>query len=313
MIFKEIEELQAYVSVDSTLTLETLKPHMRRANRQTAELIGGRLWEILAAAYKANRFTPRLERLLPVAQECVAHYTMLYFAPAANIRLSDAGMHSRESADSPRPYRYERREYLQSLFETAEEAAERLLQVLEKHERDYPEWHQSESCTLLRGTFVRTAADMQQHVNISNSRKMFVELKPFLQNVEGQIRAALGAKLFEQIKEEMRELRLMERHQVLIPHLQKAAAHLAAAASSPHLALRLSEGKATGRYKEDEDRETHEGNAQALHAWRIYHEGEGKRALAEAKRLIEERIYLYPSYKKAEPFTNKGDSSVFIL
>ena len=150
MVFKTIEELQTFVNVDSTLSLSTLHPKMREANTEVARLMGSRLWALLAAAYEASRLNVRLQNLLPLAQDTVAAYTLLYYAPSANIRVSDAGMHSRESGDSPRPYRYERREYLESLQESTERATEALLVFLERNERDYPEWAASENCTLLR-------------------------------------------------------------------------------------------------------------------------------------------------------------------
>ena len=312
LLFKTIEEVQTYVNIDNTLSLDTLKPKLREANTEVSRLMGSRLWALLAASHEASRLNVRLQKLLPFAQEAVAAYTLLYYAPGANIRLSDAGMHSRESGDSPRPYRYERREYLESLQESAEKASENLLVFLEQHERDYPEWTTSENCTLLRESLIKNVLDLQKHVGVAG-RRLFLELKPYLKTAETKVRSALGTAFFDNIKAEMAELRVAERHEVLLPHLQEALAHFAAAGSSLALAVRMSTGKPGGKYLASGDYETLAPDARAMEGWRREQEQAGFSALAEAKRLIEARIYLYPAYKGAARFENKPESKTVIL
>jgi hypothetical protein len=163
------------------------------------------------------------------------HYAYWLWSPQAAVILSDSGYqvaHTENLKPAPLP-QIERAE--QSILDTAHEFMDDLIEFLDENVEVFEAWAGSEEQGKTKEHFINNAREFSMYVNINNSRRLFIELLPYLAEAElSYILPVLGKELYDQIIEQQKDgdLEGEEEEEIepvdpeLMIHIRRALAYL---------------------------------------------------------------------------------------
>lgn len=201
MLFKTIEE---FGIVDKNMKLARLGTYITDAEEQyIIKAIGQAQYDDLQEKYDDAPGTPlseAYEALLGKVQVAVRNMALYIGFPKLNLRISDLGVlkalsNDYESASGGEIY-FARIQFLLDGYK----ALDALLKFLEENKTDYPIWA-GDARPDFKKFFINTAEEFNKHVNISESRWLFMQLIQQMELVELlQVKGMLGAQFFNELK-----------------------------------------------------------------------------------------------------------------
>ena len=312
MLFNTLEELQQFIPLENNFSLERITPDLRTAyRRQVLPYLSADLAAKLERAYqKANTISARFADLLPRVQEAIAHFAYAAHIPDMQARATDAGLHQTTDQNQTPLYRYQKDELIQKHSEAGFFALDELIVFLEDNERLYPEWANSNSCTLLRKNILQTGREFAQYVSAPSSRRLFYALKPFLSRAEQSfIPSTISPQLYESLMREIADNRISPRFVPLLDLLKPAIANLTLALASPELVIEWYGKTIVPPTIAGASRDSVKAEIQnsALQVWKNDKETTGKTLLQRAKKHLNAFAPLFPEYPiNTEKINNKG-------
>lgn len=310
MFFNSIEDLQAFIPINTTGELSTYTPHLRTAYRKyILPYLSVELANKVEKHWQKENMPKAIESLLPHIQESLAHFAFVLALPSMQVQVSEAGVHRIEDNTQLTAYKYQVEALTHSHTEQAWFAIDELLKFLEKNERDYAEWASSESSVILKSNFIQTADEFTQYADIQESRRLFYALKPTMRHIEeSYIYSALGASLYKILKDEVKKDRIVPRHVELLNFIKPAVALLTLAHSSTDLVLQWYGNKLLPTsFSGEKEAKKIELHAQILQTWRNEKENAGMSYLNRMKKHIMQYAPLYPEYPiPTEKINNNG-------
>jgi hypothetical protein len=200
-----------------------------------------------------------------------------------------------------------------------------VLKFLDEHKEDYPGYVCQDA-----DLFIRTTFEFNSEVDIRESRRVFVSLKPIIRSIEKKyIRPTLSAELFDELKEALQsDEGLAEEQKVLIDMIRPALAHLTMARALLEISIDVLDW---GIFDTAGNTFANVSSKQASNKDRISimaeaNQRDGEAELKALQQFLDESASedLYPAYfhspryagkTKAETrneFINKSDNSFFL-
>jgi hypothetical protein len=185
-IFKDIDAVRGFVTVNLNTKIELLNPHLRSATqRHLQPLLGSVELGNLISAYNAATLTPAQNLLLPYAQQVAAQYMMLLALPTMTVHFSSMGVQEVRGKDGTtdglRQWTYF--ENKGALEEAADIAAEELLAFLDASPATaYPDWEASTAFTRARQLFLNSATELAEYIDVRGSHRAYLALRPIVKN-----------------------------------------------------------------------------------------------------------------------------------
>jgi hypothetical protein len=230
-IFKDIDAVRGFVTVNPSTRIELLYPHLRLATqRHLQPLLGSVELGNLVSAYDAATFTPAQELLLPYAQQVAAQYMMLLALPTMTVHFSSIGVQEVRgkdgSTDGLRQWTYY--ELQGATHQAADIAAEELLAFLEDAPANtYPDWEASTAFTRSRELFLNSATELGEYIDVRGSRRAYAALRPIVKNfVERQsILPWICQAQFDALKAEILAGSLTSENEALMQRIRPVVAY----------------------------------------------------------------------------------------
>jgi hypothetical protein len=166
---------------------------------------------------------PNLLKLLEMIRKPLALYALWLGADEFGVSISSQGIQIIETPTHKTAPQYRVQNLKENWIRRANTSLDLVLKFLDEHKEDYPGYVCQDA-----DFFIRSTPEFNSEVDIRESRRVFVSLKPIIRSVEKKyIRPALSAELFDELKEALQsDEGLTEEQKVLIDMIRPALAHL---------------------------------------------------------------------------------------
>ena len=195
-------ELNQFIPVSAALYFESVQSSLDDAWRLfVLPLLGEALAEEIEAYYNLEEPTALQRKVLNECQRAVANLAFWYNFDELNVRISDQGMQRQESDGSfKQTYKYQEDQLKTSFKNKGFNALDRVIDLLDKHQKDFPLYEQSPAYASRKSSIVRSTAEVDANYFINNSHLIFLRLKPIFKLVEESgLRAVLGESLYKDL------------------------------------------------------------------------------------------------------------------
>ncbi|HYC28383.1 MAG TPA: DUF6712 family protein, partial [Chitinophagaceae bacterium] len=240
MLFKTTAEIKAYAQFTGDINFASIKPTLRFVETfHLIAILGKELYRSLETAYTTGE-TSMSENQKALLEQCrlmVAPYLVYYYAPKADVQLSDGGMTKNKEA----AYQYQGAAFREAALREAEMCEELLLEFLEENKADYAEWTNSNVFKEYRSLFIKTGGEFAELFSSSSPYRNYRAIRTKMPDVEEQmIRMAIGDTLFDGLKtKDAGAQNFTDQEKALLFKLKKAIAYQSVALSVPLLNVRI--------------------------------------------------------------------------
>ncbi|MCO6367851.1 hypothetical protein GBO34_00800 [Roseivirga pacifica] len=323
MLFQSTAEFKKYVPVDAVTHFDSLSPFIEEAETlYIIPLLGDAMFATLEADYTDNDGTPATEanaKLLPYVQRCLAYYAAYLSIDEMAVNSGDAGFQQNHGDDSSPAPKYAIDNLKISRFSKGDIHAEKLLQYLEKTASPtvLNDWYASSANTLAEGLILRSAEQASQYIDINNSRRMFLRLKPRIKEIEQNFIAQLiGASQADEIATQIKNdsLKNNTENLALVAKLEPIIAKKALHDRLPFLRIKIDDQGISIITTNDSTitkmaaNDVQVENLRALLRENSEHNDAGYLAdIEKLKKVIEDNIDDYPLIENSGAYTAKAD------
>lgn len=246
-----------YPSVNRNMSWLSIKPYIKQATRdKIIPFIGEALYDDLVTKYQADQFiSNEATEILDLLQDAIAYYTIEVALPTLNVVIADMGVQEsigKEGTSLPvSRWRYDR--IIESVGTTANTNLDTILQKLEQFIAVpiayFDLWKDDKAYTHGVSDLFRATADLNEFLNINNSRRTFLAILPHIERSEiAAVQETVCVEQYERIRDGILEGDLTAEEKKLVPLMQELAALDAASHASPDLALVIEGAKKRGSF-----------------------------------------------------------------
>ena len=200
--WNDAAELNQFIPVSAALNFESVQSSLDDAWRLfVLPLLGDALAEEIEAYYVAEDPTVLQRKVLNECQRAVANLAFWYNFDELNVRISDQGMQRQESEGSfKQTFKYQEDQLRAAFKNKGFNALDRVIDLLDKHQKDFPLYEQSPAYASRKSSIVRSTAEVDANYFINNSHLIFLRLKPIFKLVEeSALKAVLGESLYQDL------------------------------------------------------------------------------------------------------------------
>jgi len=164
-----------------------------------------------------------LAELLGMIRKPLALYALWLGADEFGVSISAQGIQVIETPTHKTAPQYRVQNLKENWIRRANTALDLVLKFLDEHKEDYPGFDPQDADLFIRGTL-----EFNSEVDIRESRRVFVSLKPVIRSVEKKyIRPTLSAELFDELKKAWQTEAVLTTAQLnLLDLIRPALAHL---------------------------------------------------------------------------------------
>jgi len=165
----------------------------------------------------------KLAELLVMIRKPLALYALWLGADEFGVSISSQGIQVIETPTHKTAPQYRVQNLKENWIRRANTSLDLVLKFLDEHKEDYPGFDPQDADLFIRGTL-----EFNSEVDIRESRRVFVSLKPVIRSVEKKyIRPTLSAELFDELKKVWQSDEALATAQLnLLDLIRPALAHL---------------------------------------------------------------------------------------
>jgi hypothetical protein len=246
MLFKDTLKLKEYTEF-TEVNFASVKLTIRQVEEaELVSIVGNTLYNSLNNAYTAaaneSDLTDEQQALLDRCRMVIAPYVSYYYAPKAEIQLSDSGPRRAETAQVKTAYGYQVVNFREQKLREAEKAAESLLLFLETNKATYTDWLTSPEFADYRSLFIKTGTEFNIYFRSASPYRNYWAWRYKMYDVEEQtIKTALGDDLYDHLKETDADAdgTFTDAEKTLLTKLKKAIAYFTVAFAVPFSSIRF--------------------------------------------------------------------------
>ena len=177
LLIKDIEELKKYTSVNLNVDYESIEPYLVKADRQYIKPIIG---DLLYNDYALTVPTGIELQVYELLREASASLSWFVYLPLANVQVSDSGISVQQGENYKSAEWWQVRDLRRMLVDGGFKALDEALKIMEANEADFSPWETTEGYTIFNELFVKRTETFNRWFNISNSRRTFLALRPYM-------------------------------------------------------------------------------------------------------------------------------------
>ena len=204
-LIDNLSQVLTAASINVSNSIENWFPYIGEAQETFIKpVLGGTLYQQLQET--ANPIVREPEQkpvdthlfdLLEMIRKPLALYALWLGADEFGVSISSQGIQVIETPTHKTAPQYRVQNLKENWIRRANTSLDRVLKFLDEHKGDYPGFDPQDADLFIRGTL-----EFNSEVDIRESRRVFVSLKPIIRSVEKKyIRPTLSAELFDELKE----------------------------------------------------------------------------------------------------------------
>lgn len=249
VLIKDIETLKEHVAINVNTEYTTVSPYIKQAERKyILSLLGSTMYDAIIV----ENYTPtgNAKKVFDILQEAAANLAVFLYTPLANVQFSDSGISVSQGEHHKSAEWWQVRDLRRSFLDAGFQALDEVLKIMEANEGDFADWVGTSGYTVFKELFVKRTDTFQRWFNISNSRRTFLAMRPYMLEAHHQyFTAVLNTGTIEQIKTFSTDDLTTPQAQVL-DHLQAAQVNYTVAKALHSGSFELT---ATGIYEKMDD------------------------------------------------------------
>lgn len=246
--FKTIDEFRKYVIVDANLQFELMEPFIKDAQDLFLKsLLGEDFYPVIFSDYRDHTTdtgangtgspTPMAAEnweLLPYIQRALANYAALLSVPHIGTSLGSSGLQEQFTGNSRPAPRFKIRALEQQYINQGDRFADILLEFLEQEATvsKYNDWYADINAnTAMQGVIVYSTKIASRHIDINESRRVFLRLKKRILEIEkNDIKKMMCTDQYSEIVTQIQSGSLTSENEAFIallePYISKKALYL---------------------------------------------------------------------------------------
>ena len=233
-----------YPSAHTNMAWKTINPYVRQAiKKYILPYIGSELYDDLATKYQNDTvLTAEQAETLELLQDCAAFYTVYQAMPHRNIVLADTGVQQNTPENASPTNQWSFKIARWNALVEADNMLDQLLSYLEQQIEAsvayFDLFKNSTAYNVKVSNFFRHTSELDEYLNINNSRRAFVALSKYLTKAEEQyLLPILRADQFNEIRDQMKANTLTTENTNLLAYVKKVVAEFSLVEAIPHLSL----------------------------------------------------------------------------
>ena len=332
-LIDNLSQVLSAASINVSNTIENWYPYIEEAQETFIKpVLGIGLYEQLQDAMALDPVPPddvttmeNLAKLLELVRKPLALYALWLGADEFGVSVSSQGIQVIETQTHKTAPQYRVQNLKENWIRRANTSLDLVLKFLDEHREDYSAYICQDADLFLRNTL-----EFNSEVDIRESRRVFVALKPVIRSVERKyIRPALSSELFDDLKSALKSNEeLTEDQKVLLDLIRPALAHLTMARALVEISIDVLDW---GIFDTAGNTFTNVSSKQASNSERIAamaeaNQRDGEAELKALQQFLDETASetVYPEYFKSSryagkakaeqriEFPNKPDNSFFL-
>jgi hypothetical protein len=230
-LIDNLSQVLTAASINVSNSIENWFPYIDEAQETFIKpVLGNVLYEQLQDLMALNPVPPddgtaeaNLVKLIEMIRKPLALYALWLGADEFGVSISSQGIQVIESPTHKTAPQYRVQNLKENWIRRANTSLDLVLKFLDEHKEDYPGYEQQDTDLFIRGTL-----EFNSEVDIRESRRVFVSLKPIIRSVEKKyIRPTLSAELFDELKAAWKsDEDLTTSQNALLDLIRPALAHL---------------------------------------------------------------------------------------
>ncbi len=248
MLFKNSDTVKQYAQISGTVDLTAMRATINFVEDQHIQsILGKELYTSLKEAYADaatddDLVSPELKELLEQCRKVIGPMLCYYYAPKADVQISDSGVQRIETATNKTAYQYQNSNFAQANLREGEACTELLIEYLEDHRDSFPQWRDSKAFEKYRSLFIKTGKEFDELYTSHTPYRNYWAIRAKMFDVEeNNIRELLGDTMFDALKEKDKDdnATWTEVEEKLMMRIKKAIAYLTVAFAIPLLNVRI--------------------------------------------------------------------------
>lgn len=194
-------DLSGVVKVNESMPFEQLIPFISDGiDSHLRYYAGDALVNLVTEA--TTPISDKVKALQPLFRKVVGPMAMALATPELSLRIGDSGITVQKSDKLSPASDAKISAYMRGSIERSFKAVDTLINYLEAHVADYPEWSDSPQCSLLQDGYIRSARQYQEEglIDINRSPVIFQTLIPIIGRVSRDVRKFVDATLEARIR-----------------------------------------------------------------------------------------------------------------
>lgn len=224
-LFRNATEMQRFVTIDSTLELQSLEPFEEEVKQQVLfDWLGEEQYNDLKDNF--NDLTVEQSVLLPFVQRVMACFCMVHHL-SIPVQIGNSGAYRVESENQKSVYKYQNAQSIQKYTELGWNAVERMLSFLNQWQSNYPLWANSEAKANSRALMINSYKEFKRVYHVVHGRWVFEGLRPIMTDVELFLLVPLiGQSYYDTLRVEIVTGNISDANKKALQFIQKAIAYL---------------------------------------------------------------------------------------
>lgn len=202
-LISSIEDLQKHLTVSANFDFNLVLPYAKRADRKyIIPCIGMAQYAVIVAHNYNEETNATIDQVKILFEEAAAHYCLLLAIPFLELKITNYGIKKTDTSNSSNSDWKDIRDLKRYLIDTATEAIDAAMEIMEDNASDFLPWKNSDLFTVFKKNIIRHTKEFQESFDINNSRQTFLSLQPTMNEVEEQyLLPMLGQCTLDFIKE----------------------------------------------------------------------------------------------------------------
>lgn len=301
-----------YTGINRNVAWGEVTPGIRQATEKfILPYIGDELYSDLTAKYKeGTTLTSEQKEILRMLQDASAYYMAYHLLPERTTFFSSMGMIQNTPSDGSGqpPPQWSWKAARWNALENGDTFLDKALNKLEEYVKAgvayFDLWKNSKAYKVKTSSFFRHTEQLDEFLNIQNSRRSFISIVKYLREIEEDvIRPMICDDLFAALL----VASPTTANQKLIPLIQKVVAYMGAANAIPHHRIVIDgDGfRVVSQTDQFDDRrnQTNNVHAEAIEGLRNGCELKGRKYLEDLKNFLETNSADYPLWTASACYT----------
>lgn len=246
-----IPELKKYLSIDGNASMDSLRPFIDQAEQLfVKDLLGQAFYDYYLPLYITSMqeggtaLSADNARLLPYIQRCLAFYTQMLAIPNLAVTFGDMGTRQHRADNSDAAPRWLQEKLQFNALKFGDTHADALLAFLEANASVsvYSQWYGSTAYTRSNGLIVYSATIASKHIDINDSRRVYLKLRSKIRDIETRIIPKLiGQAQYDDLVTDIKANTLSDEYKALIEKLEPVIARRALHLQLPFMRVQVNE------------------------------------------------------------------------
>jgi hypothetical protein len=249
-LFRTVEEIKQYISVNVSTEIDTILPYIKQSEIKFIKpVLGAEQYNALVKYYNdegsfsgsdSAEYYNKYDELIEKVQLPLVNYAYSIYMPIGAVQISEQGVQIISTDTKKTAFEWQVDKVEKSFLNTAFDFTEELLKWLEENKEYFPLWVNSDAYTEEKNLIINTAKDFNEWFFISESRRLFIQLKSIMKSIEKKyIITTIYQELYDEIKNEILTDTVSADNLILLNIMKPAIAHLTMERAISELSIKI--------------------------------------------------------------------------